>query len=499
MGNVGNMRDTENTGLPKSTIKTIYDILIGFPAVKKVVLYGSRAMGNYRRGSDIDLTLYGDALLSSDLYRISGALDESRIPYMVDLSIFEDLTHAKLRTHIKTEGIVFYEREAALGWKTVKLGDVCEFTRGAFGGSLKKSIFVDEGYAVYEQKHAIYNRFDNVRYFITEEKFKEMKRFELKPNDLVMSCSGTLGKVSIVPNGIKRGIINQALLKLTPNDTVVREYLKYYLTSSLFQEYLENISGGAAIKNVPSVKILKKSNISLPPLTVQRKIVEKLDAAFAEIDTAMRATQKNIANAQALISSFSQATFNSLANTFQTVSLGDLCEILDTRRKPITKKDRTHGEYPYYGATGIVDWVADYIFDEELVLIGEDGAKWEAGEKTAFIVDGKYWVNNHAHVVKPNTEKLLNKWLTYYLCGIDLKPWVTGMTVPKLNQGQLKSIPIPLPPLGKQTKVVTKLDKISRETEKMKEKYYLRTENLIALKSSILNQAFTGELTKAAA
>ena len=84
--------------------------------------------------------------------------------------------------------------------------------------------------------------------------------------------------------------------------------------------------------------------------------------------------------------------------------------------------------------------MADYIFDEELVLIGEDGAKWDAGEKTAFIVNGKYWVNNHAHVVKPNTEKLLNKWLTYYFCGIDLKPWVYGMTVPKLNQGQLKSI-----------------------------------------------------------
>jgi len=143
---------------------------------------------------------------------------------------------------------------------------------------------------------------------------------------------------------------------------------------------------------------------------------------------------------------------------WETVQLGDLCEILDTRRKPITKKDRIHGEYPYYGATGIVDWVVDYIFDEELVLIGEDGAKWDAGEKTAFIVDGKYWVNNHAHVVKPNTEKLLNKWLTYYLCGVDLKPWVTGMTVPKLNQGQLKSIPIPLPPLAEQQRIVAKLD-----------------------------------------
>lgn len=173
---------------------------------------------------------------------------------------------------------------------------------------------------------------------------------------------------------------------------------------------------------------------------------------------------------------------------WKTVQLGDLCEILDTRRKPITKKDRIHGEYPYYGATGIVDWVVDYIFDEELVLIGEDGAKWDAGEKTAFIVDGKYWVNNHAHVVKPNTEKLLNKWLTYYLCGIDLKPWVTGMTVPKLNQGQLKSIPIPLPPLAEQERIVAKLDAAFAEIDEAISSAESKESEVQALKTSILSK-----------
>ena len=178
---------------------------------------------------------------------------------------------------------------------------------------------------------------------------------------------------------------------------------------------------------------------------------------------------------------------------WKTVQLGDLCEILDTRRKPITKKDRIHGEYPYYGATGIVDWVADYIFDEELVLIGEDGAKWDAGDKTAFIVDGKYWVNNHAHVVKPNTEKLLNKWLTYYLCGIDLKPWVTGMTVPKLNQGQLKSIPIPLPPLAEQERIIAKLDAAFAEIESLNKIASIRKAELAKLKKALLLKTLSSE------
>ena len=80
------------------------------------------------------------------------------------------------------------------------------------------------------------------------------------------------------------------------------------------------------------------------------------------------------------------------------VRLGDVCDVLDSHRKPITKKDRIAGDIPYYGATGIVDYVKDYIFDERLVLLGEDGAKWGAGEPSAFLVEGKTWVNNHAHV-----------------------------------------------------------------------------------------------------
>ena len=142
----------------------------------------------------------------------------------------------------------------------------------------------------------------------------------------------------------------------------------------------------------------------------------------------------------------------------ETVSLGEVCEILDTLRKPITKKFRKQGQYPYYGATGIVDYVNNYIFDETLVLIGEDGAKWDKGDQTAFIVSGKYWVNNHAHVIRPFKDKLNKKFLVYYLNSIDLKPWVTGLTVPKLNQKKLKSIPIPLFTIENQQRIVAKLD-----------------------------------------
>jgi type I restriction enzyme S subunit len=143
---------------------------------------------------------------------------------------------------------------------------------------------------------------------------------------------------------------------------------------------------------------------------------------------------------------------------WEIMSLGELCDVLDHKRKPITKRDREAGEYPYYGATGVLDKVAGYLFDEPLVLVGEDGAKWGSGENTAFAVEGKIWVNNHAHVLRPYRLQLLDGWLIYHLNHSDLSAFVSGLTVPKLNQGSLREIPIPVPPLPEQQRIVVLLD-----------------------------------------
>ena len=103
-----------------------------------------------------------------------------------------------------------------------------------------------------------------------------MRRFELLPNDLIMSCSGTMGRVAIVPKSIKKGIINQALLKLTPNTNVSNIFLKFWMESETFQESLREYSGGAAIQNVASVKILKEIKTPLPSFEKQERIVSQL-------------------------------------------------------------------------------------------------------------------------------------------------------------------------------------------------------------------------------
>lgn len=159
---------------------------------------------------------------------------------------------------------------------------------------------------------------------------------------------------------------------------------------------------------------------------------------------------------------------NNTLEKWDEKTLGELCDVLDSRRKPITKKDRVAGVYPYYGATGILDYVSGWIFDEELVLLGEDGAKWTSGEQSAFKINGKTWVNNHAHVLRPKRDRISDTYLIYNLNFQNLMPYITGTTVPKLNQEKMRSITIPLPPLPEQERIVAKLDKAFEAIDKAK-------------------------------
>ncbi len=170
-------------------------------------------------------------------------------------------------------------------WKT--LGEVCKFVRGPFGGAIKKDCFIASGYAVYEQQHAIYGNTD-IRYFISDEKYKELRRFEVMPGDLIMSCSGTMGKIAIIPENAPIGVINQALLKFTVRKLVRNRYFKYYFETKISQQ-MNNEAKGGAIKNVASVGVLKKINIPIPPLPEQDRIVSILDRFEALVNVELPA------------------------------------------------------------------------------------------------------------------------------------------------------------------------------------------------------------------
>ncbi|MBQ9182866.1 MAG: restriction endonuclease subunit S [Neisseriaceae bacterium] len=187
-----------------------------------------------------------------------------------------------------TFNVPFIENE---NYQFVKLDDICEFKRGPFGGSLKKEIFVSQGYKIYEQQHAIRNDFSIGDYFITEKKFNEMKAFEVLPNDLIVSCSGTIGKIAIAPDNLQQGIINQALLRLRiKTDKISSTCLKLILDNFENNPFVEN-SHGAGLKNVANVNTLKNIKIPLPPLETQQKII----AEFERLQQTIQHNEQQIA------------------------------------------------------------------------------------------------------------------------------------------------------------------------------------------------------------
>jgi type I restriction enzyme S subunit len=163
--------------------------------------------------------------------------------------------------------------------------------------------------------------------------------------------------------------------------------------------------------------------------------------------------------------------------------LSEVVDFLDSKRKPITQKDRVPGPYPYYGANGQQDSVADYIFDEPLVLLAEDGGHFGDADKTiAYQVEGKCWVNNHAHVLRPKKDVDI-RYICRHLERYDVTPFITGSTRGKLTKTAANNIPIALPPLEEQRRIAAILDKADGVRRKRKEAIRL-TEEL--LKSTFL-------------
>ncbi|MGI9279455.1 MAG: restriction endonuclease subunit S [Endozoicomonas sp.] len=180
-------------------------------------------------------------------------------------------------------------------------------------------------------------------------------------------------------------------------------------------------------------------------------------------------------------------------------SIGEVALNTNNLRKPISlaKRAEIKGNYPYFGATGQIDSLNDFTHEGEHILIGEDGANLLSKSKPlAFIVGGKYWVNNHAHALKmlggmPCT------YISLYVNSLDLKPWVTGSAQPKLNKGNLDVIPVPVPPLAEQKVIAKKLDTLLAQVENTKARLERTRETLKRFRQSVLAAAVNGKLTHA--
>ena len=335
---------------------------------------------------------------------------------------------------------------------------------------------------------------ESVRY-ATGETYHQWTRRQIPTRgDILLTREAPMGEVGMLLTE-DHVFLGQRIVSYRTNpDQLNNKFLLYAFQSDDLQNQIKAFASGSTVQHmrVPDTKALQ---IPLPSLPEQNQIVAILDEAFEGIDRAIANTKKNLTNARELFESYLNAAFTQKGDGWVEKKLGDICENLDSRRIPITKSDRKSGDVPYYGASGVVDYVADYIFDEDLLLVSEDGANLLARTyPIAFSISGKTWVNNHAHTLR--FDRICSQYFVeYYLNSISLEQYVSGMAQPKLNQKQLNSIPVPFPTQIQQQQIVAKLDELRSETQRLESIYRQKLAALNELKQTILQKAFTGELT----
>jgi len=221
-----------------------------------------------------------------------------------------------------------------------------------------------------------------------------------------------------------------------------QKYLYYALKSQ--QDKLFKLRSGACMPNIKKVDLGRFEFEFNQDEDVQKRIVTIL----SKLEWLLQSRKKEIDLLDNIIKArFVEMFGNPTLNPFgwRIKRFDEISENLDSRRKPITSSERKEGIYPYYGASGIVDYVEDYIFDEDILLISEDGANLlMRSTPIAFSVSGKVWVNNHAHVVRFKDMSMQN-YVEKYFSLIDITGSITGSAQPKLNQSSLNAMLIPIP------------------------------------------------------
>jgi len=279
--------------------------------------------------------------------------------------------------------------------------------------------------------------------------------------------------------------------------TVIRSdsnpFLSWFFRSGAFREQI-GVGENTMINQITKY-MLDAIRVPMPQPAEQHRIVSILDEAFEGIAATKANAEKNLQNARELFESYAKGEFAHGADRWPTRTLDQIATNLDSRRVPITKSDRMAGEFPYYGASGIVDYVDDYLFEGDALLISEDGANLLArSTPIAFSVSGRYWVNNHAHILKFN-HMATQRFVEFYLECIPLDKYITGAAQPKLNQRAMNSIPISIPPsVEEQARVVNRLDGLEEQSQLLQGMYKRKLAALDELKSSLLHRAFTGTL-----
>ena len=384
-------------------------------------------------------------------------------------------------------------------WKEYRLGDVlCEkgYIRGPFGSALKRGDLLSEGIPVYEQQHAIYDKRD-FRFYISEEKYNEMKRFTVYPDDIIISCSGTVGKVSIIKKNDPKGIISQALLLLRANTNIIApEYLLYFFKTAKGHNSITSRSSGSVQVNIARRDVIEDIPLYIPCIEKQRQIVSILSSLDDKIELNRKINANLEAQAQALFKSwfvdfepfkdqpFIESELGMIPEGWRVGKLGELCTF--KRGKNLLTKDAIDEGVPVV-AGGLEPSCYHNVSNTKSPVVTVSGSGANAGFMRMYYQE--VWASD-CSFIDSTCENLL---FVYCFLSVNrrlLRHAQTGAVQPHVKPSDIHDFDIVIPP----KRIIEEFQTKIQESIQMRGNIEKENSRLASLRDALLPRLMSGEL-----
>lgn len=342
-----------------------------------------------------------------------------------------------------------------MGYETYRIADLIdEIAMGPFGSNIKVSCFVDSGVPVLNGSNLEgFSLSEKTFRYVTRKKADSLNKANAHRGDIVITHRGTLGQIVFIPQDSKydRYVISQSQFRVRCNDKVLPEYLVYYFHTPIGQhKLLSNASqvGVPALARPSST--FQQIEVVLPELSIQKCVVEIISTIQKKIVNNQELNDNLLQQAQALYKDrfVDLKPFDGeMPLDWHIGTVSEIIELHDSKRIPLSSRERANLAkiYPYYGATSVMDYVDRYLFDGIYLLLGEDGTVVDSkGFPILQYVEGKFWVNNHAHIITgKNGFTVETLYLLFSLTNV--QSIVTGAVQPKISQANLNKVSVVIP------------------------------------------------------
>jgi type I restriction enzyme S subunit len=378
-------------------------------------------------------------------------------------------------------------------WEISQLGTLLSFVTS---GSRGWAQFYSENGALFIRSQNVRDGrlvFDDIQY-VTPPRGAEGDRTKVNINDVLITMTGnSVGNVAVVEDQFDEAYISQHVGLVRLKNPATGPYICRYLSPN--SPGNSQIAGSQSGQSKPGLNLQNLRNfwIAAPPTSGE---LEAIASALSDVDGLLGGLDRLIAKKRDLKQAAMQQLLTGqtrlpgFTGEWEVKTLHEVVDFLDGRRRPVKDSDRAkmQGDIPYYGASGIVDYVDDYLFDEDLILLGEDGENILSRNcPLAFKISGKTWVNNHAHVLKPKAAMNLD-YLVAFLEAQDYEQYNTGTAQPKLNKAVCSALRVVCPPLPEQTAIAEVLSDMDAELAGLEQ----RRDKTRALKQAMMQELLTG-------